>query len=79
MCCQVASPVLHEETFRRIAELKERTTFQVFPSAPKQGTLTTYCEIVNYLLKAYTTTYEISETDVEMMKFTQPEHKTLRQ
>lgn len=42
----------------------------------KEGTLTTYCEVVNYLLETYATDDVIAETDAEILRFTQPPTKS---
>lgn len=36
----------------------------------KEGTLTAYCEVVNYMLKRYATDDEITETDAKIMVVT---------
>lgn len=42
----------------------------------KEGTLTAYCEAVNYLLETYATDDMIVETDANMMLFTNPFNKS---
>lgn len=42
----------------------------------KERTVPSYCETVNYLLKTYATDHIIAETDINMMRFSQPSSKS---
>lgn len=42
----------------------------------KEGALTTYCKLLNYLLETYATNDVIAESDAEIMHYTQPPNKT---
>lgn len=42
----------------------------------KEGTVTLYCEAVNYFLETYATDDVIAEADDDMMRFTQPSNKS---
>lgn len=51
-------------------------TFKSSCKRQKEGTITTYCEIVNYLLETYAIVNVNSETDGEIMRFAQLLKKT---
>lgn len=42
----------------------------------KEGTLTSFCEVVNYPLESYVTDDLIAEIDTKIMCYTQPVNKT---
>lgn len=42
----------------------------------KEGIVTSYCKVVNYLVETYETDDVIAEADADMMRFTLPSNKS---